>query len=85
MPSTKHLKVFEQLQSNFEGHLYFNFSVSHNAQKLLYATDASVYQEKPTAVAIPKTVEDIQKLREQWEIPLRPRTDGPVMLTIRRQ
>ena len=62
MPSTKYLKAFEHLQSDFEGHLYFNSSVSHNAQKLLYATDASVYQEKPTAVAIPKTVEDIQKL-----------------------
>lgn len=54
--------TFEILQANFEGEIYFNDSFTHNGAKLVYATDASVYQEKPLAVAIPKTVDDIKKL-----------------------
>ncbi|HTF29156.1 MAG TPA: FAD-binding oxidoreductase, partial [Flavitalea sp.] len=30
--------------------------------RILYSTDASAYREKPLAVAIPKTVEDLKKL-----------------------
>ncbi|MEZ0609658.1 FAD-binding and (Fe-S)-binding domain-containing protein [Fibrella sp. WM1] len=53
---------FAALQPSFEGELYFDNSTEHAAQRLLYATDASVYQEVPLAVAIPRTVEDIKRL-----------------------
>ncbi|WP_159478645.1 FAD-binding and (Fe-S)-binding domain-containing protein [Dyadobacter sp. 3J3] len=53
---------FNTLQDGFEGELYFDDSTLHTAQRKIYATDASVYQELPLAVALPKTVEDIQKL-----------------------
>lgn len=51
---------FAHLAKKFNGELYYNNSDLHNAQKLVYATDASVYQQKPIAVAIPKTKEDIK-------------------------
>ncbi len=53
---------FSQLQPSFEGELYFDSSPEHTAQRMLYATDASVYQEMPVAVALPKTTEDIKRL-----------------------
>ncbi len=40
-----------------EGELFFD-----DAMRTLYATDASAYREMPLAVAIPKSVSDIQKL-----------------------
>ena len=46
--------------------------------RLLYATDASVYQELPVAVAIPKTVEDIKRLIRFTKTNTRP--DAPVGL-----
>ncbi len=53
---------FEQIASDFEGELYFDNSTTHHAIRQLYATDASVYQEMPVAVALPRTVRDIQLL-----------------------
>ncbi|MDQ6814084.1 MAG: FAD-binding protein, partial [Bacteroidota bacterium] len=53
---------FEKLAGNICGELYFNSSMGHNAMRLVYATDASVYQEKPVAVCLPKTIEDIRHL-----------------------
>jgi len=53
---------FNTLQNEFEGELYFDDSTLHTAQRKIYATDASVYQEMPLAVALPRTVEDIRKL-----------------------
>lgn len=53
---------FEIFKEAFEGEFYFDESFEHEGLKLVYATDASVYQEKPLAVAIPKTVSDIKKL-----------------------
>lgn len=53
---------FAQLRPLFDGELYFDQSPEHTAQRTLYATDASVYQEMPVAVALPKTVEDIKQL-----------------------
>jgi FAD/FMN-containing dehydrogenase/Fe-S oxidoreductase len=47
----------EDLSKQLEGELYFD-----RTMRLLYATDASAYQEMPLAVAIPKTIEDIKKL-----------------------
>ena len=53
---------FSTLLPSFEGDLYFDESPAHTAQRVLYATDASVYQEMPVAVALPKSVADIKKL-----------------------
>ena len=47
----------QELTNHLEGELYFDYTM-----RLLYATDASAYQEMPLAVAIPKSVEDIKKL-----------------------
>ncbi|MEO6548561.1 MAG: FAD-linked oxidase C-terminal domain-containing protein [Ferruginibacter sp.] len=67
------------LAKKLKGVLYFNESSVHNTQLLAYSTDASVYQEKPLAVAIPKNIADIQQLiafaREQ-KVTLIPRAAG---------
>lgn len=70
---------FNTLQSNFEGELYFDDSTLHAAQKAIYATDASVYQEMPLAVALPRTVEAIRKLIQfanEHKLTLIPRAAG---------
>ncbi len=53
---------FAQLEKELSGLLFFDNSAIHQAQLLAYSTDASVYQEKPVAVAIPSTVADIRQL-----------------------
>ena len=52
---------FSTLAKIFDGELFFDESTQHEALRVVYSTDASAYQEKPLAVAIPKTVEDIKK------------------------
>ena len=52
----------EQLSIHFEGELFINDSQSSQMTKRLYATDASVYEVKPTAVAIPSNSKDIKRL-----------------------
>ncbi|MFT3903835.1 MAG: FAD-linked oxidase C-terminal domain-containing protein [Niabella sp.] len=54
--------TFTTLARDFEGELYYDNSAHHRAQKTVYATDASVYQEMPQAVAVPKNINDIKKL-----------------------
>ena len=51
-----------QLNETIEGLFFFDDSSIHQAQLRAYSTDASVYQEKPLAVAIPKNISDIKKL-----------------------
>lgn len=51
-----------RLEQSLEGLLFYNNSALHAAQLMAYSTDASVYQERPLAVAIPVSVEDIKKL-----------------------
>ena len=53
---------FAALQKSFEGDLYYADTTEDHAMRLAYATDASVYQELPLAVAIPRTVADIKRL-----------------------
>lgn len=53
---------FNTLQNSLTGEFFFNDSVAHQTQLLAYSTDASVYQEKPLAVALPLTVKDIKHL-----------------------
>ncbi|WP_460894491.1 FAD-binding and (Fe-S)-binding domain-containing protein [Rufibacter soli] len=63
MHSSPSTSDFSELQASLTGELYFDDASSlHLAQKMVYSTDASVYQEKPTAVAIPQTKEDLKKL-----------------------
>lgn len=56
------LSKLEKLENEFEGLLFFNESPIHCAQLMAYSTDASVYQERPLAVAIPKGVKGIKQL-----------------------
>ncbi|GAB2586184.1 FAD-binding and (Fe-S)-binding domain-containing protein [Spirosoma areae] len=70
---------FATLMPSFEGDLYFDESPEHTAQRILYATDASVYQEMPIAVALPKSVADIKLLlrfARQHKLGLIPRAAG---------
>ncbi|MFM1934400.1 MAG: hypothetical protein RL360_1281 [Bacteroidota bacterium] len=50
------------LKDHFEGQLFFDESQSARIAKRIYATDASVYQVKPAAVAIPASSKDIKRL-----------------------
>lgn len=71
--------AFQELAPNFSGELFFDNSASHEAQKLVYATDASVYQEKPLAVAVPKTTAAIAQLiafANEHQLTLIPRAAG---------
>jgi len=65
---------FNRLQKDFDGEIR-----TDNTSKHIYATDASAYREVPTAVAFPKTDEDIQKLvhfATENKTSLIPRTAG---------
>ena len=67
------------LAGKMNGVIYFNSSAEHHTQLLAYSTDASVYQEKPLAVAIPHNVEDIKQLisfARQRQVTLIPRAAG---------
>ncbi len=47
--------------------------------RILYSTDASIYQVMPLAVVIPRTIEDVHAVVEmaiQYGVPLLPRTSG---------
>lgn len=66
--------LLQQLAASLEGDLFFD-----ELHKVIYATDASVYQIKPIAIARPKSVADIQTLvrfANEHTIPLTPRTAG---------
>jgi FAD/FMN-containing dehydrogenase/Fe-S oxidoreductase len=71
--------ALRQLQNTLVGELYFDDSALHQAQLILYSTDASVYQEKPLAVAIPKDLSDLKALihfANQQKTTLIPRSAG---------
>jgi len=70
---------FDDLQRDLTGELYFDASSTHTAMRRLFSTDASVYQEMPLAVAVPRTVEDIRRLVQfarQHRTSLIPRAAG---------
>ena len=50
-------KALEELKNSFSGQIHID-----DATRLIYATDASAYREKPLAVAFPRDKEDIRKL-----------------------
>ncbi len=71
--------MFEDLKEEWQGDLYFNTSAEDEAVKTIYATDASVYQEKPLAVALPKDENDIKKIIDfanKYQLTLIPRAAG---------
>lgn len=55
-------QLLQQLSTILKGELYFDLTAEHQMQLMAYSTDASVYQEKPLAVAIPQTNEDIKAI-----------------------
>src|SRR6186997_41799 len=49
------------------------------ASRILYSTDASIYQIEPRGVAVPKTQDDLQaavELAAKYKIPILPRGAG---------
>ncbi|MGN6491575.1 MAG: FAD-binding and (Fe-S)-binding domain-containing protein [Agriterribacter sp.] len=54
--------ALDRLSASLSGALYYNQSVEHSVQLIAYSTDASVYQERPLAVALPQNIDDIKKL-----------------------
>lgn len=50
-------KALNQLKPNFEGEIFVD-----DATRLIYATDASAYRQKPLAVTLPANAEDVKKL-----------------------
>ncbi len=72
-------QLLKNLATKLECDFYFDSSPNNQVQLLAYSTDASVYQEKPLAVAIPKSVKDIQLLiafANQHKTTLIPRAAG---------
>ncbi len=63
-----------ELKKRFTGDLRFD-----TASKILYSTDASMYQIEPLGVAIPKTQDDLQsavELAAKYKVPILPRGSG---------
>jgi len=54
--------MFEALLKDFSGELYFREKGVDKSVRRVYATDASEYQEMPLAVAIPRSIKDLQEL-----------------------
>jgi len=69
----------KELDKAFKGEFYFDDSAEHHTVRLAFSTDASVYQELPLAVAVPKDVGDLKKLIRfagEHRVTLIPRTAG---------
>jgi FAD/FMN-containing dehydrogenase/Fe-S oxidoreductase len=69
----------QKLSEQLSGELYHDQSVAHQAIIRVYATDASVYQEMPYAVALPKDKEDIKRIIDfsrEHRISIIPRAAG---------
>jgi len=74
MNSNQIHQALKSLKSLFKGDIY-----TDDTMRLLYATDASAYREKPLAVTLPKDKEDILLLiqfAEKYKTSLIPRTAG---------
>ncbi|QMU29805.1 FAD-binding and (Fe-S)-binding domain-containing protein [Adhaeribacter radiodurans] len=51
-----------ELKKALQGEFYYQETGLDNAMRLVYASDASIYQEKPLAVALPKNEADLKTL-----------------------
>ena len=68
------LDYINELQKHFQGEIRNDL-----ASRILYSTDASIYQIEPLGVAFPKTQEDLHAAVEfaaKYKIPLLPRGSG---------
>ncbi|PPL03890.1 FAD-binding and (Fe-S)-binding domain-containing protein [Parapedobacter indicus] len=68
-----------ELGNNLKGSFYHDESPEHQTLLRAYSTDASVYQERPLAVAIPKDTDDLKRLigfAQAHQVTLIPRTAG---------
>ncbi len=68
------LDFLHELKKRFTGDLRLD-----SASKILYSTDASMYQIEPLGVAIPKTQDDLQtavELAIKYKVPILPRGSG---------
>ena len=68
------MEKLKDLSRQLEGELFTDDTI-----RQLYATDASAYQEKPLAVAIPKSVADLKKIilfAGKHHTPIIPRAAG---------
>jgi len=68
------LDFLHELKRRFTGDLRLD-----SASKILYSTDASMYQIEPLGVAIPKTQDDLQtavELAVKYKVPILPRGSG---------
>ncbi len=66
--------LFGDLQKRIAGDLR-----TDDYTRILYSTDASIYQVLPYGVLIPRTVEDVHaavELAAQYRVPILPRTAG---------
>jgi len=69
-----HPDFLHELKKHFTGHLRLD-----TASRILYSTDASMYQIEPLGVAIPKTQDDLQsavELAAKYKVPILPRGAG---------
>jgi FAD/FMN-containing dehydrogenase/Fe-S oxidoreductase len=69
-----HPEFLHELKKNFTGDLRFD-----TASRVLYSTDASMYQIEPLGVAIPRTQDDLQsavELAAKYKVPIVPRGAG---------
>ena len=79
MNAGKLYSAFEKIRNDFSGELYYGDESLDRTIRMAYATDASVYQEYPIAVAIPENKEDIKLLADfanQRQVTLIPRAAG---------
>ena len=68
------MEALRQLATELDGEFY-----NDETTRILYATDASAYREKPLAVTVPKNIEDLVKLirfAHAQKTSLIPRTAG---------
>jgi FAD/FMN-containing dehydrogenase/Fe-S oxidoreductase len=56
------MQPLSHLARRLKGELFYKNTAAHRAQRVAYATDASVFQELPRAVALPAHAEDIKTL-----------------------
>lgn len=54
--------ALKSLSRILKGRLYYQDTGLDNAMRMIYATDASMFKEKPLAVTLPETAEDIKAL-----------------------
>ena len=72
--SARLVEFLSELDKHVQGDLH-----TDQINRILYSTDASIYQVMPHGVLIPQTVEDLHaavELAAQYQVPLLPRTGG---------